>query len=200
MIRHTSRPRLTSLLLATGLALTASGATAAAAAPTPPAATAASAQASAVDARGRGGWVAPAPVRARAAALALGFYQPFRDRDVDALDRVLARDWVDEPLGEGQQPGRDGFKPVVVGYRAVFPDLRVAQQAVVVSADARTVTVRSTFTGTQRAPFLGIPATGAVITFRTTDVHEVRGGRIVHSWHLEDLFGAEQQMLAAGGR
>lgn len=140
----------------------------------------------------------PSTARQRRAAkkLALEFYVPFETGDTSTLDQVLSTNWLDEPLGEGQQAGRDGFKPVVAGYRTVFPDLKVSGQVTTVSVDARTVTVRSTFTGTQRAAFLGVPATGRTVSFRTTDVHRIRHGRIVETWHLEDLFGVYQQLIA----
>jgi steroid delta-isomerase-like uncharacterized protein len=135
--------------------------------------------------------------RVQAKALAERFYVPFRTGRVNLLDTVLSKNWIDQPLTQGQQPGREGFKPVIAGYRTVFPDLKVTHQVFIVSANAQTVTVRSVFSGTQRAEFLGVPATGKKITFRTTDVHRIHSGRIVETWHLEDLFGAYQQLLAA---
>jgi steroid delta-isomerase-like uncharacterized protein len=147
---------------------------------------------------GWAGGTMPSVVEERQTAqkLALRFYAPFVTGDTDVLDHVLSEDWIDRPLGEGQQSGREGFKPVVAGYHTIFPDLTVSHQAVIVSADAKTVTVRSEFTGTQKADFLGVPSTGRRITFRTTDVHRLRHGKIVETWHLEDLFGAYQQLTA----
>lgn len=135
----------------------------------------------------------------QARSLALRFYQPFNHGDVAALDTVVSEDWIDVPLAEGQQPGREGFKPIVGYFRSVFPDLQVTQEAVIVAERGTLVTVRSLFTGTQRLEFLGVPATDARISFRTTDVHRIQDGLIVETWHLEDLFGAYQQMLAASG-
>jgi len=147
---------------------------------------------------GRPGGTTPSVAQQRQTAkkLALRFYVPFATGDTRVLDQVLSKNWIDRPLAEGQQSGRDGFKPVVAGYRTIFPDLTVSHQAVIVSADAKTVTVRSEFTGTQKADFLGVPSTGRKITFRTTDVHRLRHGKIVETWHLEDLFGAYQQLIA----
>ena len=147
---------------------------------------------------GRAGGPMPSVVQERQTAqkLALRFYVPFVTGDTNVLDHVLSENWIDRPLAQGQQSGREGFKPVVAGYRTIFPDLRVSHQAVIVSADAKTVTVRSEFTGTQKADFLGVPSTGRRITFRTTDVHRLRHGKIVETWHLEDLFGAYQQLIA----
>lgn len=96
-----------------------------------------------------------------------------------------------------QKPGRDGLPPVIRYFRTVFPDLRVRIEDVIVSADGTLVTVRTVYSGTQRASFLGIAPTGARISFRTTDVHRVSQGRIAQTWHLEDTFGAYTQLRAA---
>lgn len=133
----------------------------------------------------------------KAEQLALSFYTVFDDGKVERLSNIVSKDWMDIPLAEGQGPGRAGLAPVVQYFRTVFPDLKVTPQAVHVVDDGTIVTIRTVFSGTQRAPFLGLPATGARITFRTTDVHRISRGRIVETWHLEDTFGAYQQMQAA---
>lgn len=87
--------------------------------------------------------------------------------------------------------------PVIRYLRTVFPDLRVRVRDTIVSADGTLVTVRTVYSGTHRAEFLGIAPTGARISFRTTDVHRVSQGRIEQTWHLEDTFGAVTQLQQA---
>ena len=56
-------------------------------------------------------------------------------------DTILAEDWVDHPLGPGQQPRREGFKPVIGMFRLrpgglAFirqPDLRGVHQGLLLS-------------------------------------------------------------------
>jgi steroid delta-isomerase-like uncharacterized protein len=129
-------------------------------------------------------------------ALALRFYPPFETGDASTLVDVLADGWVDVPLSPGQGPGRDGFGPVIAYFHNAFPDLELTIEEVTAEGDR--VVVRTTATGTHLGEFLGVPATGRTITFRTSDTHLVRGNRIVQTWHLEDLFGAYQQMTAPG--
>ncbi len=81
-------------------------------------------------------------------ALARAFYEPFNTGDVAVYDRVLAEDWMDHPLAPGQQPGREGFKPIVLFFRSVFPDLQLVNEDVLVHGDK--VAVRSTFRGTHQ--------------------------------------------------
>src|SRR5690349_4143761 len=58
-------------------------------------------------------------------AIVRSFYEPFNTGDTSVYDTILAQDWVDTPLGAGQQPGRVGFPPVIAMFRTIFPDLQV---------------------------------------------------------------------------
>jgi hypothetical protein len=40
-------------------------------------------------------------------AIVRSFYEPFNTGDMSVYKTVLAEDWVDSPLGPGQQLGRD---------------------------------------------------------------------------------------------
>jgi steroid delta-isomerase-like uncharacterized protein len=122
------------------------------------------------------------------------FYTAFVTGDVALGSNALAEDWNCVPLNPGQVPGREGFGPVLEGYRKTFPDLQVTIDQVVVSDEY--VTVRETFTGTQQGDFLGVAATGKPVTFRATDVHHIVDGKIAETWHLEDLFGAYLQLTS----
>ena len=126
------------------------------------------------------------------ALTAARFYRGIEAADIRLYDRVLAPDWLDVPLLDGQGPGRAGFASVLKTYHAAFPNLRVHIDEIVVAGN--TVTSRNTLTGNQNGPFLGVPATGRRVTFRTTDVHHLQGGLIKSSYHLEDLYGAYQQV------
>jgi hypothetical protein len=42
-------------------------------------------------------------------AIVRSFSEPFNTGDTNVYDTILAEDWVDTPLGPGQQPGRAGF-------------------------------------------------------------------------------------------
>ena len=55
-------------------------------------------------------------------AIVRSFYEPFNTGDTSVYETILAEDWVDTPLGPGQQPGRAGFPPVIDQFRGIFPD------------------------------------------------------------------------------
>ncbi len=138
----------------------------------------------------------PAEAMRRAAhvALARAFYTPFSTGQVALYDTVLAPDWIDRPLGQGQATGRDGFKPAVRAFRAALHDLTVTIEDLV--ADGDKVAIRTTFRGTHAGAFLGIAPTGRRVAFRTADIHRIAGDAIAETWHLEDLFGLAQQLTA----
>jgi steroid delta-isomerase-like uncharacterized protein len=122
------------------------------------------------------------------------FYEPFRTGDTAAYDEVLAEDWVDMPLAPGQQQGPAGMAAQIALFRHAMPDYTVEHQDVVVQGDR--VAVRNTVSGTHQGAFMGHEPTGKRIEMRTMDLHQVRDGRIVATWHLEDFAGLMAQLNA----
>jgi len=122
------------------------------------------------------------------------FYVPFNTGDVSVYDTLLAEDWIDDPLSPGQQPGRGGMGPHVIGIRQLIPDYKTVIDDLVVSENK--VAVRSTVQGTHTNAFFGVPPTGRTLHFRTFDIHHIANGIIVATWHLEDFFSVLQQLGA----
>lgn len=122
------------------------------------------------------------------------FYAAFTQHDPSLFDKVLAPDWVDEPMNPGQGPGLEGFKPVAAGFDKVFGDIKIVPQDFIEEGDK--VVVRSRFTGTQIADFAGIPATGKPIEIMTIDIHQFEDGKVIKTWHLENWMAAMAQLTA----
>jgi steroid delta-isomerase-like uncharacterized protein len=120
------------------------------------------------------------------------FYEPFRNGDASIYGDILADDWIDVPLSPGQEQGPAGMKGQIEAFRHAMPDYNVTHEDVIVSG-AR-VAVRNTVTGTHRGAFMGLEPTGRRIEMRTMDMHQVRDGRIVTTWHLEDFAGLMAQL------
>lgn len=132
--------------------------------------------------------------RSPLARAALRLYEPFETGDMTTYDRLLTEGFVDVPLAPGQGPGREGMKAHVRDdIVATFPDLKIRIEAIHVAG--RVVTVRTVISGTQVRPFLGVPATHKVLSYRAVDVHQFNHHRqIARTDHLEDFFGAYRQM------
>jgi predicted ester cyclase len=71
----------------------------------------------------------------RASDLVRAFYEPFRTGDTSVYREILADDWVDLPLGPGQEQGPSGLPAQVEAFRRAFPDYDVTNEDLVVGGD-----------------------------------------------------------------
>src|SRR3954465_15291052 len=78
------------------------------------------------------------------------------------LTELVVEDFVEENPLPGQGPGRAGLADALAGMFAGFPDLRWTLHETV-GEDDRIMTF-STWTGTHRGEFFGIPPTGRTVT------------------------------------
>ena len=81
--------------------------------------------------------------------------------------------------------------PVVNGV-ATFPDLSIKIEDIL--QEGNKVVVRSTISGTQKGPFLGYPAKNRKMTIQAVDIHEVKDGKIIQTWHTEDWMTGFHQL------
>ena len=91
------------------------------------------------------------------------------------------------------------FGPGIVGYRNFlnhlftgFPEDTVTIDQIVAEGDM--VTYRGTETGTHRAEFLGIPATGKSATWTEIQFFRIEDGKVVEHWVDIDIFSWFQQL------
>lgn len=110
----------------------------------------------------------------------------------EVCDEIVAEDFNElDPL-PGQRQGREGLKEVVAMMRAGFPDMHWVTEESISSGDK--VVTRFTWTGTQRGPFLGIPATGRPVTVKGVVIDRLVNGRMTDSRILMDTFGMMMQL------
>ncbi len=114
-------------------------------------------------------------------------YQAFGAGKSDLLDQAVTPDWQDIPLAPGQQPGREGMKPLIQGFLAAFPDCKVTVHEII-GAPGRAA-VRAEITGTHKGEWFGVAPTNKAFNMRLHEFHHLEGGRITHTWHMEDWFG-----------
>jgi predicted ester cyclase len=109
---------------------------------------------------------------------------------------VVDVDWIDDPVSLGGQ-GLTGFVNTFTAYHQVIPDMKWTPQRILKSG--HTYTVRSIGSGTPVADFLGIGADwvkGNRFEIMSIDIHKVKNGKIVHSYHVEDWKHAIEQLKA----
>lgn len=113
----------------------------------------------------------------------------------DLLDEAVASDWLDIPLAPGQEPGREGMKPIIRGFLAAFPDAKITVHDLI--GVPGKVAVRAEITGTHRGSWFGIAPTGKSFRMAIHEFHAVANGRVVRTWHLEDWLGWLAQVGAS---
>ncbi len=114
-------------------------------------------------------------------------------RDRALLERLLDPAFVSHDAS-GATVGRDRYATAVAVTHAAFGDLAVTAHDQV-AEDDRVVT-RWSATGTHRADFAGVPATGRRITVSGIHIHRLQDGRFVEHWEMLDLVGLLRQLQA----
>lgn len=114
------------------------------------------------------------------------FYRAFSG-EPDLLDQVVTVDWQDIPLLPGQGAGPEGIKPMIRAFKQAIPDLAVTIHDIIVDGDR--LGVRAEMTGTHTGEWFGVAPTGRAFSVALHEFHRIEGGRLTHTWHLEDWFG-----------
>lgn len=115
-------------------------------------------------------------------------FATFNGDDLGALDGLVAESYTG-PQGE---KGPAGFRAVIGGLRAAFPDLHYTLDDIVAENDE--VAVRWHWTGTHKAPFRGHPATGKVVTNNGLGIFHLRGDKVMTAVLETDRLGFLQQL------
>ncbi len=118
--------------------------------------------------------------------------------DPAAIDPLFAPDFDNAHSAmPGLPSGLAGAKMAHAGAMASFPDRRVQILDLVAEGDRVFVRTRVTGTNTGGAAFLGAPeANGAAVDFEMWGVYQLRDGRAVAYWGLNDGVTA---MMQVGG-
>lgn len=117
--------------------------------------------------------------------LAKQFYEEVLNRgDLDAIDQLIAEDFVDHEEMPGIPNTREGVRDWVQLMRGAFPDLTVTINSMVAEGDE--VWVQMTMRGTQDGPFLHIPPSGRRVEVSGFDRVRVRNGQAIEHWGITD--------------
>ena len=116
----------------------------------------------------------------------------FADGDLSVVDECLTDDFKEHEPAPGVRAGREGVKDIATMIRTGFPDLRITIDDAFGVGDQ--VAARSTWTGTNTGPFMGMPATGKSATWEAIDIINVRDGRITEHWGQLDIMGMFTQL------
>lgn len=118
---------------------------------------------------------------------------PASSEHAKAFKAATDENW--ESIGDysGANKKRDEFIGQVSGFFAkLIPDLDWEVQEMV--QEGEKVVVRSRASGTPNGPLFGVDGKGTSFDILAIDIHTLKDGKIVTSYHVEDWAGALQQL------
>ena len=108
------------------------------------------------------------------------------------IDEIFATDFVEHTTQPGVAPTRAGFKQTAMALKTAFPDLHYVIEDSIESGDR--IVHRLTASGTMKADFMGMTATGKRATWTEFHVGRIANGRLAEHWGLVDQLGMLVQL------
>ena len=126
------------------------------------------------------------------------YFAAWNTCDLDALDDLIADDYIDHAAHAGEAAGRAGVKAFFVTWRTAFPDFSSAIEDQVAEGD--TVVTRWTLHGTHQGDYHGISPTGRPVTMPAISIARIADGKVVEEWYIGDELGLLRQIGAIPAR
>jgi steroid delta-isomerase-like uncharacterized protein len=111
---------------------------------------------------------------------------------LETAAQFVWEDVVEQVPFPGQGPGLEGLKDVLRAMRTAFPDIHYSTEEQI--AEGEKVLTRFEWTGTHRAEFLGVPATGRAVKVWGMVLDRLEDGRIKETRIIMDLLGLMIQL------
>ena len=114
------------------------------------------------------------------------FDEIFYQGNLAAADEFIAPDIIYHPFPPTFPGGADGFRYVFKTLCSTFPDQHIAIEDVI--AEGEKVVVRSTFSGTQTGPLMGLPPTGKHCTQSQISIFRLVNNKVTeYRFNADDL-------------
>lgn len=114
------------------------------------------------------------------------------NKNLDAVNHLVAADFMEHVPFPGQGPGREGLKFVLDSMFTGFPDMNWTVQEQV--AEGEKVVTRFTWTGTHQGEFMGIPPTNKKVEVWGVVIDVVKNNLFAESRIIMDNIGLLQQL------
>jgi serine phosphatase RsbU (regulator of sigma subunit)/predicted ester cyclase len=114
-------------------------------------------------------------------ALVRRFLEAQANADLDTLDELLAPEFVDHSLLEGQEPGREGYKRQLAEQHAALSEVRCIIEDQL--AKAEKVVTRLTWRSIHdRGEYFGLMPRDKEVMVSAMSMHRIEGGKIAEEW------------------
>jgi serine phosphatase RsbU (regulator of sigma subunit)/predicted ester cyclase len=114
-------------------------------------------------------------------ALARRFLEARGRADLDAMEEMMAPDFISHSLAPSQQPGREGLKRQVAEFVTAFSDVRFVIDDQVAQGD-KVVSRISGHATHDRKEIMGVAPTGREVVSMAIFIHRLSGGKIAEEW------------------
>jgi serine phosphatase RsbU (regulator of sigma subunit) len=129
-------------------------------------------------------------------ALARRFLEARGKADLDAMEQIMAPDFVDHTLAPGQQLDRESYKRSVAEYVSAFSNIRILIEDQV--AGGGKVVTRFVGRSTHdRGELMGVAPTGVELTNRVIVIHRISDGKIAEEWGVGTSISELREGFAA---
>jgi steroid delta-isomerase-like uncharacterized protein len=126
-------------------------------------------------------------------ALVRRFYEEIDNGNLEAMDHLVAEDYVDHnpPPFPGLGTGREGLKQSFRIFWDATPSRHEIEDQI---AEGDKVVTRMTAYGKHEGDLPGIPATGNDLRMTATVTHRIEDGKLAEKWSDKDVLGFLQQL------
>jgi len=114
-------------------------------------------------------------------ALVRRFMEARAKADLDAIEEMMAPDFISHGLLPGQQPGREDYKRQVSKSGSALSDVRFVIEEQVAAGDKVISRISGRATH-DRKEIMGVAPTGREVTSMAIFIHRISGGKIAEEW------------------
>ena len=126
-------------------------------------------------------------------ALITSLYVAINDRRLDAIDDLVAEDFIEHEAFPGLPTrGPEAPKAALGLFLTAFPNFHMTADDIL--TDGNKVVVRGTMAGTHQGDFMGIPATNNSFKIQFIDIVEFEDGKATQHWGVTDQAAMMQQL------
>jgi serine phosphatase RsbU (regulator of sigma subunit)/predicted ester cyclase len=116
-------------------------------------------------------------------ALVRRFMEARAKADLNAIEEMMAPNFISHDFFPRQQPGREGLKRRIAEIAATFSNRRRSIEDQVAEGDK--VVTRYTLRATHdRRELMGVAPTGREVSYKAIVIHRISGGKIAEEWGL----------------
>jgi steroid delta-isomerase-like uncharacterized protein len=121
------------------------------------------------------------------------FYEEIDKGNLDAMDELVAEDYVDHnpPPFPGLGKGREGLKQAFKIFWEATPGYHQIEDQI---AEGDKVVTRLTAYGKHEGDLPGAPRTGQDLKMTSITIHRIANGKLAEKWAEKDLIGFLKQI------